>query len=86
MSNEIDKKLFAQIFPHTLIKLKDKLINTTNKKENQIIVNSIKKYIYKIIEMDEFNNFLIQPQQRADLKYTIDLIPNVSKTIQLDLV
>ena len=86
MSNEIDEKLFAQIFPHTLIKLKDKLINTTNKKENQIIVNSIKKYIYKIIEMDEFNNFLIQPQQRADLKYTIDLIPNVSKTIQLDLV
>ena len=86
MSNEIDEKLFAQIFPHTLTKLKDKLINTTNKKENQIIVNSIKKYIYKIIEMDEFNNFLIQPQQRADLKYTIDLIPNVSKTIQLDLV
>ena len=86
MSNEIDEKLFAQIFPHTLIKLKDKLINTTNKKENQTIVNSIKKYIYKIIEIDEFNNFLIQPQQRADLKYTIDLIPNVSKTIQLDLV
>ena len=86
MSNEIDEKLFAQIFPHTLTKLKDKLINTTNKKENQIIVNSIKKYMYKIIEMDEFNNFLIQPQQRADLKYTIDLIPNVSKTIQLDLV
>ena len=36
--------------------------------------------------MDEFNNFLIQPQQRADLKYTIDLILNFSKTIQLDLV
>ena len=32
MSNQIDKKLFEQIFGHTLIKLADKLINTTNKK------------------------------------------------------
>ena len=37
-SNEIDEKLFEQIFGYTLIKLVDKLINTTNKKENQIIV------------------------------------------------
>ena len=86
MSNEIDEKLFEQIFGHTLRKLTDKLINTTNKGENQVIVNSIKKNKDKLFEMDEFNNFLIQPQQRADLKYTIDLIPNVSKTIQLDLV
>ena len=45
MSKEIDEKLFEQIFRRTLIELTDKLINTTNKKENQIIVNSIKKYI-----------------------------------------
>ena len=38
MSNEIDKKLFEQIFGHTLIKLADKLINTTNKQENQVII------------------------------------------------
>ena len=31
MSNEIDEKLFEQIFGHTLIKLEDKLINTINK-------------------------------------------------------
>ena len=43
MSNEIDKKLFEQIFGHTLIKLADKLINTTNKEENQIIVRNIEK-------------------------------------------
>ena len=42
MSNEIDEKLFEKIFGHTLIKLADKLINTANKEENQIIVkNSI---------------------------------------------
>ena len=34
MSNEIDEKLFEQIFDHTFKKLADKLINTTNKKEN----------------------------------------------------
>ena len=39
LSNIIDEKLFEQIFDHTLIKLTDKLINTTNKEENQIIVN-----------------------------------------------
>ena len=32
MSNEIDEKLFKQIFADTLIKLADKLINTKNKK------------------------------------------------------
>ena len=41
MSNEIDKKLFEQIFGHTLIKLTDKLINTTNKEENQITVKNL---------------------------------------------
>ena len=43
MSYEIDKKLIEEIFGHALIKLTDKLINTTNKEENQIIVNSIEK-------------------------------------------
>ena len=48
MSNEIDEKLFEQIFGHTLIKLADKLINTTNKEENQIIVKNIEKNKDKI--------------------------------------
>ena len=48
MSNEIDKKLFEQIFGHTLETLANKLINTTNKKENQIIVNNINKNLKKI--------------------------------------
>ena len=74
LSNEIDEKLFEQIFGHTLIKLADKLINTTNKEENQIIVNSINKNKDKLSKEDEFNDFLIQAQQRSDLKYTIDLI------------
>ena len=38
MSNENDEKLFEKIFGHALINLVDKLINTTNKEENQIIL------------------------------------------------
>ena len=71
MSNEIDERFFEQIFGHTLIRLGDKLINRTNKDENQIIAKNIDKNKYKIYKEDEF---VIQPQQRADLKYTIDLI------------
>ena len=44
ISNEIDKKLFEQIFGHTLEKLANKQINTKSKKENQVIVNKISKY------------------------------------------
>ena len=32
--------------------------------------------------MDEFNNFLIQPQQRADLKYTVDLILDFNEELK----
>ena len=39
--NEIDKRKFKQIFGHILTKLIDKLINTTDKEENQIIVEDI---------------------------------------------
>ena len=62
MSNEIDKKLFEQIFGHTLIKLANKLINTTNKEENQIIVKNIEKNKNKLFEMDEFHDWVIQPR------------------------
>ena len=58
MSNEIDKKLFEQIFGHTLIKLADKLINTTNKEENQIIVKNINTNKNKLLEKDDW---VVQP-------------------------
>ena len=50
MSNEIDKKLFEKIFGHTLIKLADKLINTANKEENQIIVKNVNANKIKLDE------------------------------------
>ena len=64
MLNIIDKKLFEQMFGHTLIKLADKLINTANKEENQIIIKNINKNNNKLLEMDDFNDWLIQPSDR----------------------
>ena len=60
MSNEIDEKLFGQIFGQTLVKLVDKLINTKKKKESQIIVKNIEKSKDKLFKEDEFYNFVIQ--------------------------
>ena len=85
LSNEIDEKLFEQIFGHTIETLANKLINTTSKEENQIIVKNIDKNKEKIHNKDELYNFAIQPQQRADLRYTIDFILDFNETIQLDL-
>ena len=43
ISNDIHEKLFEEVFGHTFVTLANKLINTTNKEENQIIINNIKK-------------------------------------------
>ena len=62
MSNIIDKKLFKQIFGHTFETLANKLINTTNKEENQIIVNNIEKNKDKLYEEEETSyDYVIQP-------------------------
>ena len=58
----INKKLFEQIFGDTLEALANTQINTTNKKENQIIVKNIEKNRDKLYEMDPFNNdWMIRP-------------------------
>ena len=88
LSNEIDKKLFKQIFGHTLIKLADKLINTTDKEENQIIVKNINKNKENLHEVTvHFNEWVIQPSDwRINSIDAINLILDFNETIQLDLV
>ena len=41
--NDLDEQLFEKIFGHTFVALADKVINTTNKEENKIIIDDIKK-------------------------------------------
>ena len=67
MLNEIGKKLFEQIFGHTLEKLANKLINTINK-ENQIIVKNIQSMIQS-------------NSPHVNLDDAIKLILDLSKTI-----
>ena len=89
MSNEIDKKLFEQIFGHTLIKLADKLINTTNKKENQIIVKNINANKIKLNEQKKPfpYDYMIQPTYRhIKLIKTIKLVLDFNESELKNLV
>ena len=54
LSNEIDKDLLEQMFSHKFQTLANKLINTTNKEENQIIIKNIEKNKDKIFKEDKF--------------------------------
>ena len=77
--------LFKQIFGHTFETLANKLINTTNKEENQIIVDHIKENkekLYEECEMSYGYDFIIQPSnRRVNLIHAINLILDFNKTI-----
>ena len=85
LSNVIDDKIFKQIFGHTFETLANKLINTTNKEENQIIVNNIKENKEKLYEECETSygyDYVIQPSdQRVNLIDAINVILDFNKTI-----
>ena len=48
--NDVDDNLFKEIFGFTSVELADKLINTTSKEENQMLVNDIEINRDKIFE------------------------------------
>ena len=82
--NEIDEKLFEQIFGHTFGTFANKLINTTNKEKNQIIVNNINKNKNKLYKEEKTRpyNCVIQPsKRRVDLIHAIKLILDFNETI-----
>ena len=82
LANIIDERSFEQIFGHKFETLVNKLINTTNKEENQTIVNNINKNKEKRNEEDETYNYVIQASdQRIDLIDAIKLILNFNETI-----
>ena len=73
--NDVDDNLFKEIFGFTSVKLADKLINTTSKEENQMLINDIEKSKDKIFEQDEYSKFVIQPTyKRGDLLDTVKII------------
>ena len=81
--NDVDDNLFKEIFGLTSVKLVDKLINTTSKEENQMLLNDIEINRDKIFEQDEFSKFVIkQAYKRHDLLDTVKIILQFSETIQ----
>ena len=84
--NDIEEQFFKEVFGHTFVALADKLLNTTSKEENKIIIDDIKNNRDKIFEQDDFNNFVIkQGYKRGDLNDAVKMLLEFNETIQLDL-
>ena len=81
--NDVEDNLFEEIFGLTSANLADKLINTTSKEENQMLVNDIEINRDKIFKQDENGKFEIYPPyKRADLLDTVEAILQFNETIQ----
>ena len=73
--NDVDDNLFKEIFGHASVKLADKLLNTTSKEENQMLINDIEINRDKIFEQDKYSKFVIQPaHKRGDLLDAVRVI------------
>ena len=84
--NDVDDNLFKEIFGFTSVKLADKLINTTSKEENQMLINDIEINRDKIFEQDKYGKFVIQPTHKCDDSLdTVKVILKFNETIQLNL-
>ena len=81
--NDVDDNLFKEIFGFTSVKLADKLINTTSKEENQMLIDHIEIKRDKIFEQDKYSKPVIQPpHKRDDLLDTVKVIQQFNETIQ----
>ena len=81
--------LFRKIFGHTLIKLADNLINTTDQEKNQIIIRNINANRKKLNEQEKTSpyDWVIQPNyQRINLIKAIKLILDFNESEIKNLV
>ena len=80
--NDVDDNLFTEIFGFTSVELADKLINTTSKEDNQMIIDHIEIKRDKIYEQ-VYGQYVIQPpHKRTDLLDTVKVLLDFNKTIQ----
>ena len=81
--NDFDDNWFEKIFGLASVKLVGKLVNTTSKENNQILISLIETNKDKIFEEDEYSNFVIQPPyKRGDLSDAVKVILRFNETIQ----
>ena len=80
---DLDENLFEEIFSCEFATLANKVINTTGKEENQMLINDIEKNKDKIYKQDQYNKCVIHPQyKRGDLLDAVKIILEFNKTIQ----
>ena len=85
ISKEIEM-LFEEVFGCRFLELTNKLINTKNKEENQIITSNLKKNKNKLYKIDYFCNFVIQPKsKRINLLDAAKIVLEFNEAIQLHL-
>ena len=81
--NDVDDKLFKEIFGFKSVELADKLMNITSKVENQMLINDVEINRDKIFEQDKYSKPVIQPpHKRNDFLDTVKAILEFNKTIQ----
>ena len=80
--NDLDEQLFEKIFGHTFAALVDKLINTTSKEENQIIIDDIENNKDKIYEEYKFDESIFK--QRGNLYDAVKIILEINELLTLD--
>ena len=77
----LDKQLF-KVFGYTFAALVDKLINTSDKEENQIIIDDIENKSNKNFEQN-YSQFLIQPAHRCGhLKDAVKIILEINELLK----
>ena len=85
--NDVDDNLFTEIFGLTSVELADKLINTTSKENNQMIIDHIEIKRDKIYEQDKYSQFVIQPAHKRDYLFdTVKVLLDLNKAIQPFLI
>ena len=78
----LDDQLFEKIFGYTFAALVDKLINTIDKEENQIIVDDIKNNKDKIFGEYKFDKSVIK--QSGDLIDAVKIILEINELLASD--
>ena len=84
--NDVDDNLFKEIFGLTSVELADKLINTTSKEDNQMLIDHIEIKRDKMFEQDKYSRYVIQPlHKRTDLLDTVKVLLDFKKKFQPNL-
>ena len=80
--NDLDEQLFEKIFGYTFAALVDKLINTIDKEENQIIINDVQNTKNKTFEEYKFDDSVIK--QRDNLYNSVKIILEINELLKSD--